>query len=306
MRGMRLAFAVLGLYSCSAWARVTLKDRAGHDWPKSNPPATVASSFLAGDEILIELVKNSKVKLVAISSVADDKEYSNIVDLAKEIPHRIGANPESIAKVRPDLVFLASWNRPELPKTLSKLGIQTFTISDFNSLEDIQGNILIMGQVLHLEEKARQMVDSMQRQMPQQKKRNQTFITFDVSQVSLGKKTIFDSLMLRLGLDNTVTETGWPKLSSESIALKHPDFVITSGETKDQSLVELLIKKTPGWAILEASKSGNILLIPNRLLNSASQFVSLAYAHLDQLLNDRGSVQGKKSQVKSPSSESLK
>ena len=303
---MRLAFAVLGIYSCSAWARVTLKDRAGHDWPKSKPPAAVASSFLAGDEILMELVKDSKVKLVAISSIADDKEYSNIVDLAKEIPHRIGANPESIAKVRPDLVFLASWNRPELHKTLSKLGIKTFTISDFNSIEDIQGNILIMGQVLHLEEKARQMVDSMQRQMPQQKKRNQTFITFDVSQVSLGKKTIFDSLMLRLGLDNTVTETGWPKLSSESIALKHPDFVITSGETKDQSLAELLIKKTPGWAILEASKSGNILLIPNRLLNSASQFVSLAYAHLDQLLNDRGSVQGKKSQIKSPNSESLK
>ena len=303
---MRLAFAVLGIYSCSAWARVTLKDRAGHDWPKSKPPAAVASSFLAGDEILMELVKDSKVKLVAISSIADDKEYSNIVDLAKEIPHRIGANPESIAKVRPDLVFLASWNRPELHKTLSKLGIKTFTISDFNSIEDIQGNILIMGQVLHLEEKARQMVDSMQRQMPQQKKRNQTFITFDVSQVSLGKKTIFDSLMLRLGLDNTVTETGWPKLSSESIALKHPDFVITSGETKDQSLAELLIKKTPGWAILEASKSGNILLIPNRLLNSASQFVGLAYAHLDQLLHDRRSVQGKKSQIKSPNSESLK
>ncbi|MEI8026104.1 MAG: ABC transporter substrate-binding protein [Pseudomonadota bacterium] len=301
---MQLALSALGLCSFSALADSMLKDGAGRNWVSDMTPSTVASSFLAGDEILIELVKDTKVKLVAISSVADDKEYSNIAALAQQIPHRIGANPESIAKIRPDVVFLASWNRPELQKTLSKLGIHTFTISDFNSIEDIQANIVLMGKVLHLEEKSRQMVEGMQRQMPQQKKKNTTFITFDASGVSLGKKTILDSLMMRLGLENVVTETGWPKLSAESIALRHPDYIVASGESKDQKSIELLIKKTPGWSILNALKTGNLLLIPSRLLSSASQFVSLAYAHLNQVLSGMG--QNTDSNLKSPKSESLK
>ncbi len=303
---MQLALSALGLCSFSALAESMLKDGAGREWLSNRPPSTVASSFLAGDEILIELLKDTKVKLVAISSVADDKEYSNIVALAKEIPHRIGANPESIAKIRPDVVFLASWNRPELQKTLSKLGIHTFTISDFNSIEDIQANITLMGKVLHLEEKSRQMVERMQRQMPQQNKRGTTFITFDASGVSLGKKTILDSLMMRLGLENAVTETGWPKLSAESIALRRPDYIVSSGESTDQKSMELLIKKTPGWSILHALKAGNILMIPGRLLSSASQFVSLAYAHLDQLLNESKMRQIRDPNLKSPKRESLK
>ncbi len=306
MRGIRLALSALGLCSFSALAESILKDGAGRDWPYSATPSTVASSFLAGDEILIELVKDTKVKLVAVSSVADDHEYSNIVGLAKQVPHRIGANPESIAKIRPDVVFLASWNRPELQKTLLKLGIHTFTISEFNSLEDIQANIILMGKVLHLEEKSRQMVTWMHQQMPQRAKRNSTFITFDASGVSLGKKTILDSLMNRLGLENAVTESGWPKLSAESIALRHPDYILTSGETRDRKSVELLIKKTPGWNLLNALKTGNVLLIPNRLLNSASQFVSLAYAHLDSLLNKSILLKNKDPNLKSPNNEPLK
>lgn len=270
-----------------AQGETKIKDGSGKDWFLDKKPKTVASSFLAGDEILIELVKNSKVKLVAISSVADDREYSNIVDFAKEVPNRIGANPESIAKIRPDLVFMASWNRPELSRTLSKLQIDTFTVSNFGSLEDIENNILVMGKVLDLEQRANQMVESMKQKMPKVANSNLSFITFDPSGVSLGQNTIFNSLLGRLGLVNVVKEAGWPKLSRESIARMQPDFVFTNGESIDQDPTYLLLNKTPGWKLLNAVKSKNIFLVPNRLLSCASQYVVSAYSHVDNLLKNR-------------------
>lgn len=255
-----------------------LKDDLGRKWSLKEHPLKVASTFLAGDEILSELVKGSNVQFIACSTLADKGEYSNILEQAKLIPHRIGNNAEVIAKIKPDLVFMASWNSPQLSKMLSNLKIKTFTIGAFNSIDDIERNIQLMGSVLHLESNAKKMVLKMQQSMPQVPANGKKVLHFDPSGITLGKKTIFDSLITRLGFSNVTQEVGWPKISPEWIAQSHPDLIISSGEDSQFPTLLALISGTPGWKGLNPVKKKQIVLIPNRLLSSASQFISSAYS----------------------------
>jgi iron complex transport system substrate-binding protein len=286
--GMRL-FAITALLICmtnqSEGSTDVLKDDLGREWLLKEHPISIASTFLAGDEILSELVKGSSVRFIASSTLADNSEYSNIVDLAKLIPFRVGSSPEAIAKINPDLIFMASWNSPSLSNIVSKLKIKTFTLSSFNSIDDIERNILLMGKVLHLEDNARRMVVKMQQSMPIVPHLGKKILTYDPSGVTLGKKTIFDSLISRLGLSNVISEEGWPKTSPEWIARSGPDFIVSNGELDQFPTILALISKTPGWRELSPVKNRKIVLIPNRLLTSASQYIALTYNALSSSIS---------------------
>ena len=58
----------------------------------------IASTSLASDEILIDILsKSNKLnRLLAISTLSDSKEYSNVTEIAKKIPYRTNTNLEKL------------------------------------------------------------------------------------------------------------------------------------------------------------------------------------------------------------------
>jgi len=275
----KLAWILIALFvSSSAWSKNSdLRDGLGRKWPLDYKPQKVASSFLAGDEILLEILKNSPDKIIATSTVSDDKMFSNITLKLKEIPHRIGNNPELIAKIKPDVVFVASWNRPDFLGSLSKLNIKTFTLSQFDSISDIEKNILLMGQVLHFEEDSILLVKKMQKDMPQLPPKNLKILRYDSSGFMIGRRTIFDSIIQRLGLRNAVEHNGWPKLSPEVIAKMNPDIIVVPGENSDKQIALENLRHSQGWKELAAVKEERVIMVPERLLSSASHYVIETY-----------------------------
>lgn len=282
---MRFGFSlyILGLFLLNLIGSAEeIKDGFGSSWSLLNRPTKVASAFLSADEILLDLTQGTGIQLIATSTVAEDELFSNIAREIKNIPFRIGNNPEFLAKIKPDLVFLASWNRPEFINTLKKLGINTFVLSEFNSIKDIENNIQAMSKVLHLSDKGSEMITRMNQGMPQQDNKNLRVIKFDSSGFIMGKNTIFDSLLERLGLTNVVKEKGWPKLSPEALARLKPDMIIVAGLDDERPKALSNLQKTPGWQNLKVLSEERIIMIPEKLLSAASPHLLKTYEMLSK------------------------
>src|SRR4051812_26256730 len=96
-------------------AASTLVDGRGRSVDVAAAPVRIASCSLASDETLLALLGPGTPRLVAVSSLATDRRYSNIAgEIPKSLTGRCGTELESLLALKPDLAVLASYNRPEL------------------------------------------------------------------------------------------------------------------------------------------------------------------------------------------------
>jgi len=257
------------------------------------PPVRIASSSLASDEILIELLKetNGLKRLVAVSTLSDNPTYSNVTPVPKIIKKRIGKEIESIVMLKPDLIILAKYNRPEMLSILDKSKLRTFTLGAFDSLKDISANIVKLGKLIHAEKAAKKLKTSFERELnairSNRPKKSPLILSFFYGGTVAGKNTTFDSLVDVVGGKNIAAIlgiTGWQKLSNEVIATLKPDYIVTPGEETNRSTILRTIRQMPGWAGLNAVKTGKVVIIPERELNSLSHHVVKAAIKLAKQL----------------------
>lgn len=138
----------------------------------SKAPQRVVSTSLAGDEILIALLKEAGQlhRLKAVSALADQRDYSSVADQLGTIKHRAGRELESTLALKPDLVVLASYNRPEMISRFKAAKVPTFTLADFTSLEGIRSNIMALGKLLFLPKFGLELANRFQTKIDQLKK----------------------------------------------------------------------------------------------------------------------------------------
>lgn len=239
--------------------------------------ARIISGFVGADEILFEILKDDRKRLLALSPLAKDERYSAIYKEARSWSREFGAELESLLALKPDLVIVASYSRPEWLKILDQAKISTYVLGEFESVEDIRKNILILGKLVGREKRARELLADFDQDLGRLSKscskEKVRMMNFSENGIVYGKGTIFDSALKVLGLVNAASDSGirgWAKVSRENILVMNPDYLIVEGSLEEIPQRRKMMQSQVGWKHLKAVRQGKLVAVPSRYLSSVS------------------------------------
>ena len=272
LRWILLPAALLTLFfSVKSWNYSTKKESTCPP-PSGSVPMRVASASLAGDELLVRILKKAGAidRLIATSRFSDDPLYSHITNEVTGVSARVGDNLEALASLKPDLVVFATFNRPAVTSALQRLAVQNCWLDAFESLEGIRGNILRLGAALGLEDAARNVADDFQAEVLSEVRTTRalagantvdakpTVLSFDGSGTVMAGKTTFDDLVQLAGGINAASAaglTGWPRITDEAISAMAPDVIVLLTDTRSADDLRSELQAKPGWRDTPAVKN---------------------------------------------------
>ena len=213
----------------------TLVDASGASITLAAPPARIVSQTLASDEILFALIDHARI--VGVSTLASDPNYSNIVAEATALGAPRIKNAEDVIVLKPDLIFVASYSRAEVVDLLRASGAPVFRFASFDSIADLLDVIRTLGRAVGAETQA----DTPGRPTSSDACRRcgtapvpagppPRVLSFSPAGQSAGKNTTFDDIVRYAGGINVAAEhgfSGFPRLSVEQLLAWDPDVVVT-------------------------------------------------------------------------------
>lgn len=246
-----------------------LRDGSGENFVVQKKPQRIASQTLGSDEILLTICEPERI--VALSSLAEDANYSNIVERAKEIPNRVTQGAEQILQMQPDLIFVASYSRAETVEQLKAANAPVFRFANFNSIEDIKKNIRTVGFATGCDAGAekliRQMTDELAAvaaRVPRNKPAPR--VMSYGGGTTAGANTTFNDMARAAGAANVSAEMGidgFAKISGEKVAEWQPDFIVAGANPGEIEIKRQQLLDDPVIAATKAGKNGNVVVIVN-------------------------------------------
>lgn len=258
-----------------------LKDATGESLIISAKPQRIVSQTLGTDEILLAIC--SPERIVALSSLAEDPDVSNVVEQAKQVAGRTTKGAEQILQLNPDLIFVASYSRAETVNLLKASKAPVFRFANFDSIADIKSNIRTVGYATGCDAEAEKVVQRMDQELAAVKARippNRPpvrIMSYGREGYTAGSKTLFDDVLQAAGAVNVSAEhgiTGFTKISVEKIAEWQPDFVVNGAGTREMDDVRKQLLADPVIGTSKAGRAGHILIIDNRHFLTVSQYVT--------------------------------
>ncbi len=267
-----------------------VSDTSGEVLKIASPPQRIVSQTLGTDEILLAIC--SPERIVALSPFAQDPRYSNVSEQAVQLARPLVKDAEQIINLKPDLIFVSSYSRAETVDLLRATHAPVFRFANFDRLDDIKTNILIVGRSTGDDERATEVVEEMERQIALIKKRipegvrRPRVLSFGPSGNTVGAETLFDDVLRSAGAINVGAERGlrgFPRISSEQVAAWQPDFIVTGSESGKLNETRAKLLSDPVVAATEAGRAGRIIVIDNRYFLTVSQYIVLL---LDDLVKE--------------------
>lgn len=267
---------------------MTIKDDMGDTVTLKHQPMRIVSGSEGTDEILVSLVPKSRIALV--TTLASNPEYSNVVPQVKGIPAWSGDDPEQALAVHPDLVLEAGYVSPKVVDQLHQAGVPmyTFSLNDFNSIFDIERNILTVGRLVGEPGKADALVASMRQGIAQiesavQGQRKPTVLDYGSYGFAAGRSTTVDDIIRDAGGVNVAhTLNGWQKITDEQIVKWNPDVIIDSSD--DAAFLKKLASD-PALQSVTAVREHHLYAIDSADLSSVSQYVVRAVYDVAKVLH---------------------
>ena len=107
------------------------------------PPKRIVTLTMSTDETMLGLVEPER--MAAVNTLLDDPVSSNITELAKAIPQRIG-NPtvEEIMALQPDLVVVPDWGDLTMVPSLREAGLRVVVCKGARNLAEIRETITLL------------------------------------------------------------------------------------------------------------------------------------------------------------------
>ncbi len=149
-----------------------------------------------------------------------------------------GFNMEKIVEVDPDLLIVLSGNPPEDLERVKEYGISIYTV-EINSIESIYGEIINIGILLGLEDKATEVSNDLEEQMEgiyskvkdlkEDEKPKVFYMVYSEPLWSTGSGTFIDDLITYAGGVNIVSADGiegYAEYSIEKLIENNPDIII--------------------------------------------------------------------------------
>ncbi len=257
-----------------------LRDAKGELLVLQREPQRIVSQTLGTDEILLTICPQERI--VALSHLAEDENYSNVVEQARQISGRTTQGPEQILQSRPDLIFVASYSRAETVDLLKASRAPVFRFANFDSIESIKSNIRTVGYATGTDAAAGKLIRQMDEDLAAIRARipksESPVRVMSFSQIgyTAGANTIFDDVVRAAGAVNVSAEQGikgFAKINSEKILEWQPDFLITGANRGKEKLVQSRLLEDTAVASSKAGRAGRIIIIDNRHFLTVSQHV---------------------------------
>lgn len=263
----------------------TVVDFTGTKLQLVDKPQRVVSFSISTDEIILDLLPPERI--VGITELADRGIISNAVEKAKKIPNRInGSSPESLLKLKPDLIILPDFIKPEMIRTLREFGLPVYVYKTQDNLEDVRKIITDIGVLVGEEEKAQLLVENMDKRLATiqtrlkgiPKEKYKRVVCIRSNGVFYRKESSFNDICRYSGAINAVTELNMQQngfVSKEQLVMLNPDaFVLVDYNYDGRHPVETQLKE-----ILEDPAYRNTKAIKNKEIYVISGAHMLGLAH---------------------------
>ena len=279
--------AMIPFYSKAADFPVTVKDGKGNSITVKQKPQRILSLALQTDEILLNMVSASRI--IGLSIFADDKNNSNVVNLAKNVKGRYSSNDiEKIVAANPDLVIVPYYidkSKYDLLKKSLKCPIYVSLnpISIANIKQEIENLAKLTGEIQKGQALIKYMDDkiaSVQKKVKSlRKKKYVLFYTYYFNS-TYGKNTTQHEIAKYAGVINIAAVAGlkgWPTISKEKILEWDPDIIVIPSasynpkKTSQQYVEEF--KKDPAFKNLKAVKNNAVIILDDRHIQTVSHYI---------------------------------
>jgi iron complex transport system substrate-binding protein len=268
-----------------------LRDASGQTLVIATIPQRIVSQTLGTDEILFAISDSSRI--VAVSVLAQDARYSNVVEEARMIGKQATSSAELILSYHPDLIFVASYSRAETVELLQASGAPVFRFAHFRHIADIKSHIKTIGYAIGEDKRAAALIAQMEQDMKSIRAsippdaNPPRVISYNQWGITAGSNTTFDNILRVAGARNVAAAHGVDghiKLSSEQVIEWQADFIVTGANQGEFDTARRQLLKNPAIAASDAGKAGRIIVIDNRYFLSVSQYIIYGIKELTEKL----------------------
>jgi len=280
------------------WRRI-VDLRSGVPLDLVDAPRRIVSRALASDEILLALLpEQERSRLVAVSSLSVQERYSDVVAEASAVGTTVTDRTEEIIALEPDLVLAASYSTPETRRQLELAGIPTLVLHRFGSVDDILGNVLVIGFALELDEEAQRLVARTEAEIERAAERSRRLHTdrdplrilaYGSGSVHAGG-TVLDDLFRRLGLVNPASRgdlKAWPTVDQERLLVWRPDAVLLSAPPGDHDSVRDAFRERFAQLFREPDAAPTVIVLDQSLAGTVSHRIGDLALELAEKLAER-------------------
>lgn len=275
----------------------TVIDGRGKKITFTEKPKRIATLHYSTDEILLDLVDNSRI--AALSKSAHEPALCNIPERAAAIKTIAQDNAEFMLGNKVDLVFIRENYRKEAIEGLERANVKVFVTSNPVDIDGVAKFVNQMAEAVGEKEKGYQLVAKMRSEIKQVaekykvpvEKQHRAMVFSKLGASSL-RGSIVDEVFKYAQIKNATAdvELDLPKqakarLSKEQIVKANPDLIllidfnyqdIKSGDDKFKS--EVL--EDPALSTVQAIKDKNIVLVPMRYTICFSHYIAKNIASL--------------------------
>lgn len=257
----------------------------GLERPATPPLRIVAGSVFAA-EVLFAIVPRERI--VGVHEFVADPVYSLVADQVAGLP-QLGASPEELLALRPDLVIVDAFTRPETLAVLASVGVPVLCPPMPHDFDGIAANLRAIGRACHREAEAETLVGTMNAQLAAIRERGRELAAWrlcrsDGGLHTYGRGSLFDAMIGAVGATNLAAERGvgpFRKLSNEALLSWRPDaIVVPSSSPKDR----LWLEQVPGLSLLPCQQRGHLVFVPGPALDTTSHHLVATAARVQEQL----------------------
>ena len=126
------------------------------------PPQRVLALSLGHDEMLLALL--SRDRFAGVGSFAADPTYSNVADLVGGMT-QVQRGVENVLAAKPDVVVVSKYTKADMVALIKEAGVPVVRSALENSAAGNIPNILLLGYLLGVEERALELVAEIERRL---------------------------------------------------------------------------------------------------------------------------------------------
>lgn len=299
---LAVALALLLSFALPLWPegwprRVT--DDAGTVITLPAPPRRIVSATLPTDEILLALAEPGR--LAAVTAFAADPALSIAADRARLVPVKLAQlSVELVVSMAPDVVFAASWSDAAVVRQLRAAGLTVYLFRSPSTVAGIREAIGRIARVVGEEQKGSDLVRWMDERLAAvaarlarvPADRRLTVMDYNTWSTSMGRGSSWDEVVRLAGLENAVAgltadRFGEVPVSREVLLTLDPDILLLPGwvygDPGGSSKFLRQVVNDPALRGMKAVREGRVLVMPESIKTSTSQYIVLAVEELARL-----------------------
>jgi len=214
-----------------------------------------------------------------------------------------GFNMEKIVEAAPDLLIVLSGHPPEDIERVKEYGISVYT-AEVSSLESVYGEIINIGKMLGLEDKAVQVSDELKsrveeiyskvKDLGEDEKPKVFYMVYNEPLWSAGSGTFIDDLIMYAGGSNIVSADGiegYAEYSAEKLLENNPDIIIAGDGGMYDAKTPDFILEDERFASVNAVIDGDVYIVTEKYVvrpnqNSINGLTMLATAIHPDIFGD--------------------